>query len=58
MNSIDFIIKRLQEPSTWTAVAVMVGVAGYEVGVEYAVEIATSAVVIINVFWKRDSQSQ
>lgn len=57
MNSIEYILNRFKEPSTWSAIAILCGLVGYELSVEYAMEVATASFVLVNVFWKRDSQA-
>jgi membrane associated rhomboid family serine protease len=56
----DF-LQRLKEPSTWSAIAVLFGLAGYTFSDEaQAAFVALSGGVyaVINIFWKKDTQSQ
>ena len=55
------LLQRLKEPSTWTAIGVIVGFAGYSMSPEEinALQVLGASVVgVVNIFWKKDSQSQ
>ncbi len=57
MNSIDYIIARLKEPSTWAAVSLLVGYLGYELSADKMMQAAVAAILLIGIFWKKDTQS-
>ncbi len=59
--NIRYIIERLKEPSTWSAISVMCGVGGWALAPEYQTAFASffsGLFVLINVFWKKDTQSK
>lgn len=58
---VKYILARLKEPSTWSAISVLFGVGGWSFSDEYQGAFAaffSGLFVLINVFWKKDSQSK
>jgi hypothetical protein len=54
-------LQRLKEPSTWSAIAVLFGLAGVSFTDEMQtafVTLSAGVFAVINIFWKKDSQSQ
>jgi hypothetical protein len=54
-------LQRLKEPSTWSALAVIFGLFGWEFGAEYQsafVTLSAGIFAVINIFWKKDTQSK
>jgi len=59
--NIKYVLERLKEPSTWSAIAVLFGVGGWTLADEYQSAFAaffSGVFVLINVFWKQDTQSK
>lgn len=55
------LLQRLREPSTWNAICILGGAIGFNIPAEYGQVLTagcTFGLVIINAFWKKDSQSQ
>ncbi len=54
------LLRKLKEPSTWSGIAVVVGLVGITVTPEMQKEFVTlmgAVYGLIQIFWKKDSQS-
>jgi len=62
MMTIKYYLERLSEPSTWSAIVIIVGLVGYNMSDSFDADKwmqgAGAAVVLINIFWKKDTQSR
>lgn len=62
LMTIKYYLERLSEPSTWTAIVILLGMIGYKLDGTFQagvwMERAGAAVILINIFWKKDSQSK
>ena len=59
MKYVYYLVQRAKEPSTWSAIAVLAGTVGYNLGEEWqakAVGASVAAFLVINILWKKDTQ--